>query len=323
MAQKTDTIIHVNGNILTGEIKKLSYGVVNFKMSGMGTIKFKQAHIQSIKSTKNFEIRLSDGQDYFGSLDTSFQLKTVKLVISNGILYRSVSQLVEMYPIKRNFWLRTSGAFDLGFDYSKGSGIAKLSFSGNISYRRRRTYTVLDWKDNNTYQSDTLHSTKTDVDLSMQQLIKNQWYISGNLGLNTNSELGLRLRTYVSVSIVKDLVHSNINRLYAALGPTANREFSYGVEESLTNIEGYMTVSYELYKLTDPEINISTNVDAFPSFSVAGRWRINYNADIKVEVIRDFYIGLRYYQNYDSKPISVDASTNDWGVATTIGYSFH
>ncbi len=38
-AQKTDTIVHINGNVMTGELKKIVYGVATWKMSGMGIVK--------------------------------------------------------------------------------------------------------------------------------------------------------------------------------------------------------------------------------------------------------------------------------------------
>ncbi len=322
-AQKTDTIIHTNGNVLTGEIKKLNYGVVNFKMTGMGTIKFKQKNIAGIKSTKNFEIRTSDGSNYFGSLDTSWRENTVKLMISNGVLLKEVDDLTELYPIKKNFWLRTSGAIDLGFDFSKGSDIAKLDVAGNLTYRKRHSDIRLEFSDNTTYQGDSLNASKSDVDFSYQRHIKNRWYIQGNLGLNSNSELGLRLRTYLTLSALKDLVHNHVNRLYVAVGPTANKEWSYGDEDPITNFEGMVIAKYHLYKFTDPEITITSDLGAYPSFTVAGRWRVNFNAEAKVEVIKDFYVGLRFYNTYDSKPIAADASTSDWGVVTTVGYSFH
>ena len=60
-AQKIDTIIHINGNVLKGEFKKLVYGVVTWKMDGMGTINFEEPKIQTIISKKTFEIKMDDG----------------------------------------------------------------------------------------------------------------------------------------------------------------------------------------------------------------------------------------------------------------------
>ena len=71
IAQKTDTIIHINGNVLTGDFKKMVYGVVSWKMDGMGTISLEEVKINTIRSKKLFEIKMKSGLTYFGSFDTS------------------------------------------------------------------------------------------------------------------------------------------------------------------------------------------------------------------------------------------------------------
>ena len=52
-AQKTDTLVVKNKNIITGEIKKLSYGLMTFKTSGMGTLKVKREYILGLKIFNN------------------------------------------------------------------------------------------------------------------------------------------------------------------------------------------------------------------------------------------------------------------------------
>ncbi|NOY51968.1 MAG: hypothetical protein GXO88_15565 [Chlorobi bacterium] len=49
-SQKTDTIIHINGNVLTGEIKRLDYGIVTYKIDGMGTVNFETDKIKPLNS---------------------------------------------------------------------------------------------------------------------------------------------------------------------------------------------------------------------------------------------------------------------------------
>ena len=59
--------------------------------------------------------------------------------------------------------------------YSKGSKVATIAFSGGLNYRKKKSYFDLSWDDNNTYQGDTLSSTKTDVVFAWQRLLKNKW----------------------------------------------------------------------------------------------------------------------------------------------------
>jgi len=47
IAQKTDTIVHINGDVLTGDLKKLTYGVATWKMDGMGTISMEEVKINT------------------------------------------------------------------------------------------------------------------------------------------------------------------------------------------------------------------------------------------------------------------------------------
>lgn len=54
--QKNDTIVHINGNILTGEIKRLDYRIITYKMDGMGTIDFQTKKVKFLISKKKFEL---------------------------------------------------------------------------------------------------------------------------------------------------------------------------------------------------------------------------------------------------------------------------
>lgn len=322
-AQKTDTIIHINGNVLLGEIKKLDYGIITFKMDGMGTIKFELDKVSTFGSMKHFQIILTNGMQYYGSFDTSAVKRSVKMLFVNGTELIPIDDIVEMYPIKGNFWLRTSGLFSLGFNYSKGSGIANFTTSGKLDYRNRKSYTVLNWNDNTTLQLDTVSSNKTDLSLDFQRLIIRKWYFGLNSEASSNTELGVDLRLLIGASIINYLVHNNHNRFYLSLGGSGNREWSEGKSTIVNSIEGLLGLNYHYFKYTDPEINITTYLNAYPNFTTANRWRINYSLDAKIEVINNFHVGINLYYDFDNKPVSTEASTNDYGITTTLSFSFH
>lgn len=323
IAQKNDTIIHINGNVLLGEIKKLDNGIMTFKMDGMGTIKFELDKINTFSSKKNFQVVVKNGMQYYGTFDTSVFNRTVNLNIVNDKELISIENLVEMYPIRKNFWLRTSGVFSVGFNYSKGSGIANITTSGKLDYRNRKSYTVLSWDDNTTFQMDTLSSNKSDISLSFQRLIVKKWYFGLNGEGSSNSELGLDLRVLGGISINNYIIQNYHNRMFLSVGTNGNREWSEGDEIPTNNMEGLLAVNYHYFKYTNPEVNITTYFNSYPSFTVPGRWRVNYSLDAKVEVINDFDVGINFYYSFDNKPASAAAQKDDYGVTMTFSYSFH
>lgn len=324
LAQKTDTIIHINGNVLTGDFKKMVYGVVTWKMDGMGTISLEEVKINTIKSDKLFEIKMKNGFIYFGSFDTSGMERRVNIVVTNGRETVDISEIVEVYPIKRNFWMRTSGSFSLGANYSKGSKVATIAFSGGVNYRKKKSYFDLSWDDNNTYQGDTLSSTKTDVVFAWQRFLKNKWSTQVSVGMNQNSELGTKLRVDLNVIGLKDIAYSNWNRLYAGAGFSMARETPYDNSDTKNDLAGLFTVVWKVYKYSLPKVWVDADVSFLPYITDVGRYRAMFNLNPKISILSDnFKIGFSFYYSYDSKPSSDASSTNDYGINLELSYSFH
>jgi len=322
-SQKIDTVYHINGNVLTGDLKKMVYGVATWKMDGMGTISFEEVKINTIKSTKLFEIKMKNGLIYFGSFDTSSVDRKVYIVKTDGRELINVDDIVEVYPIKRNFWMRSSGNFSLGANFSKGSNVGSIVFSGNLDYRKRKSYLSLTWDDNNTYQGDSLSSSKSDIALGMQRLLKKSWSVGVVVGATQNTELGTKLRLDLSVVGLKDISYNNWNRLYVGAGLSVARETPYDDSGIADDLAGIVQVVWKVYKYTSPKVWVNSNIDFLPYFTGDSRYRVSFNLNPQVSIINDdFKIGLSLYYNYDSNPSS-DASTDDYGLNLQLTYSFH
>ena len=67
-AEKKDIIILRNGNKITGEIKKLDRGMLEYSTDDMGTIHIEWDKIIHISSLDSFEIELQTGQRFYGSI---------------------------------------------------------------------------------------------------------------------------------------------------------------------------------------------------------------------------------------------------------------
>lgn len=325
MAQKIDTIYHINGNILTGDFKSLSYGVVSWKMDGMGTISLEEVKINTIISKKIFEIKLKNDLVYFGSFGASDTKRTVYIIMGDKKELITIENIVEAYPIKNNFWSRTSGKFSLGFNYSKGSNVATLAFAGNLDYRKEKGYYSLNWTDNNTYQGDSLSSSNSDYSLSWQRIIKKGWSTETVIGGSQNTELGTKWRWEFDLMGVKDISYNSWNRLYAGGGLSFSREETYGDAPIQNDITGIFQVVWKVYKYTTPKIWVDAGITYLPYLTDGSRFRTSFNLNPKIRIFSDdFNVGFAFYYNYDSAPPSTEASsTNDAGLNFQLTYSLH
>jgi len=311
MAQKTDTIVHINGNILTGELKKMVYGIITWKTDGMGTLSIEEVKVKTIKSDKMFEIKMKNGFVYFGSLDTSHVLSSVYIVFSNGRQLAKLKDIVEIYPIKKNFWMRSSGNLSLGANYSKGSKVGTISFSGNLNYRKKRTLYSLTWDDNNTFQGDTLSSSKSDAAFGWQRLIKGKWYFQISVSASQNTELGTKVRIGLTPVALYDIVYNNWNRFYVGTGMMMARETPYDDSGITNDLAGFVGFAWKVYRYKKPKVWVEADFGFIPYFTDWGRNRLVFDLNPKVSVFNnDFKIGFKFYYNYDSRPSSDEFSKN-------------
>lgn len=322
--QKTDTIVHVNGDILTGDLKKMVYGIITWKMQGMGTISLEEVMVNTMKSKKIFEIKMKNGFVYFGSLDTSHVARKVYIIFTNGKQLVSINDIVEIYPIKKNFWMRSSGNLSLGANYSKGSKVGTISFSGNLSYRKRKTLFQLSWDDNNTFQGDSLSSSKSDGSFAWQRLIKGKWSVEVGIGASQNTELGNKLRINLNTVGVYDIVYNHWNRFFAGAGLSGMRETPYDDSGIKNDLAGIMGIGWKVYRYRKPKVWVDADLSYIPYFTDWGRNRIIFNLNPKVGIFNnDLKIGTKFYYNFDSKPSGNASSKSDYGITLELTYSFH
>jgi len=323
IAQKTDTIVHINGNIMKGEIKKIVYGVVTWKMDGMGTISFEEVKVNTIISTKQFEVKMHSGVVYFASFGASMEHRKVYLLIGDQKKLVNIEEIVEAYPIRKSFWMRTTGNFSLGLNFSKGSDVATLVFSGNLEYRKEKAHFILNWGTNNTYQGDTLSSNKADVSLSWERLLKNEWSTFVVLSATQNSELGTKLRVGLDLVGAKDIIYNDWNRLYAGAGLNITQETPYDDSGVTEDLAGLITLNWKVYKYTSPKIWVDANISFLP-YITDNRYRAVFNLNPQVSLFSDdFKIGFNFYYNYDSKPQTENASNDDYGLNLQFTYALH
>lgn len=321
-SQKNDTLHFINGDRVSGEIRQYRYGFLTYKTYGVGTVKVKYEKISTFYSNKSFDILLSNGRRWFASFDTSRLEQYIKIITTNDTMLTPLIEVVEFTPIKNGFWRKLTGSVDVGYSFAKANSLSQLSGSTDIRYIHRGYQMGLKGNALVTTQEEAADIKKNDLAMSYFKRLSKTWFVGTGLSGEQNSELGLDLRIQASFVGGNEVVHTNSNNLMAFAGFVVNQEFNIDTTSSRWNFDGVATLSYRLFRFQDPEINITSNLAAYPSFTVPGRYRIDFNISAKVTIISDMYFNLSLYENYDSKPPSTTASNNDYRITTSIGYAF-
>jgi hypothetical protein len=70
----------------------------------------------------------------------------------------------------------------------------------------------------------------------------------------------------------------------------------------------------------DVDVNVTYKV--LPSLSDPGRLRGELDADVSIETVKNFFVGLSEYDTFDSRPPQADLAQHDYGVTFSLRWKF-
>jgi len=325
LAQKTDTIVHVNGNVLKGDLKKMEYGIITWKMDGMGTINVEEPFVSSIISKKQFEIVLKNGLIYFSSFEASDS--TGEVIITNGSEKVSIKidDIVEIHPIKGSFWMRFSGNVSLGANYAKSSNLTTVAFSGDLDFRKKKNDLILTWNLNLSFQNDSTITRNSETFLAWQRLFNNHWSSLVSLGTSQNLQLGIKRRYTLSLGALKDITYNTWSRLYLAGALSTVSETSFDADkQAIQDLAGTIRLAYDIFKYTRPKISLRSNINYIPYFTGDSRTRASLNLTPSISLMdSNFKVGVNFYYTYDSNPPESSLSNEDIGINLQLTYTIN
>jgi len=320
---KTDKIILLNGNEVTCEIKNVQYGLLTVKTDDMGTLEIKWNKVARVHSTYIFEIEMTDGSMYYGKFGTSTADQKISIVSGPSVKEVNILDIVAIIQIEKRFWSRMDGSISIGLNLTKSNQLLQWNNNFSTSYKARKYQTSLSYAGNYTFQQELEPSTRHDLSLIVNKNMPDRFFLIGYTGAVHNTELGLKLRLSLGAGPGKAIIQTNRTNLGVVVGLMANREWALDSMQSINNnIEGILSLRFLRFKYDSPKSNISTALSFYPGLIPWGRYRTEISLDLSQEIVKDFTIGLNGYLSYDSNPISIGASSIDYGANLTIGYTW-
>ena len=323
LAAKTDVIVLINGDHMTGEVLQMQQGKLQLKTDDAGTVSIKWDKIASVTTAAHYDVTMRDTRRLFGRFRPG-AAGSLDLIADDGaVTALPMVDIVWFAQIKNTFWARIDGSFDLGGSYTRSSGVADLAFDLQAKYRRPADSYAAVFSTNVTRQDDQGGETTSRYSLKVNytKFLSNQWFISPFALFESNRELGFTFRGTGALSGGRYLVQSNRMEVVLAGGLSAGRESPVDLP-TVTNVDALAAFEFSVFTHNYPTTRVDFATLVFPSLDDPGRVRINADARIKRELFKDFFVGLSAYDAYDNRPKSASARTNDVGGALSFGWSF-
>jgi hypothetical protein len=117
------------------------------------------------------------------------------------------------------------------------------------------------------------------------------------------------------------LLQNNRREWSAFGGLTLNSEV-FEQSDERQSIEAVLGTTYSFFRFDTPEANIDAGLLLLPSLTESGRVRSEASLKSRYEIVEDLFFEVSLYGSYDSKPDEGADSDSDYGVTTSLGYSF-
>jgi hypothetical protein len=322
-AAQDDVVIFNNGDRLTGEIRGLSRAQLSFNTDATGTIQIDWIEVAELRSGQTFEIELASGVRYLGSLPAPEDPGELNVDVGGTQpLALSFTRVVTLTEIESTLRERLDLDLDFGYNFTKSSDVETLTLGFDVTYRGQENIATTRLR---TIRTDTGVDGSTDqatLNFAYSKLLRDRWFASGLLGFESNSELGIDLRTTIGGGAGRILSQSSQHRIAWLAGLGRIREEVADSNEVQNSTEALLNLTIDWYRSDNTEFDISTRVSLFPNISQSGRYRSEFNLDLEWELFGDITWGLTFYHNFDTDPPVVNAIRADYGVITSVGVDF-
>jgi hypothetical protein len=327
-AVKEDVVVLQNGDRVTGEVKWLTRGKLNYSTDDAGRLEIEWVKIARVTSPHSFEVELGSGEKYFGRLSAIDQNGSI-VVAGAGLDTLSIPSVVQISTLDAGFLKRVKAYLDLGLTYAKANQATTFSTEGEADYRGDKYGSTLVFSSYSQGQESAPTTSRNSTGVRVIRFLPKRWSALLLGQAEQNDELDLDFRLTGAAVMGRVLQQSNSSEVGLGAGLAVTRErFSATTsdpaaqEEAATNLEGLLAAVWDAFRFDSPKLDFSTSLYLYPSISSAGRVRGEASTRIKYELLKDFNVGVSATDTFDSDPPEETATKNDFITTFTIGWSY-
>jgi Protein of unknown function, DUF481 len=322
----TDILHFKNGDKWTCEIKKLDHGYLYVGLDYVdGTVNVDWSTIESIESSQLFVVTDANGVVHVGSIVTSRggtdQITSLTVNTGPSSTTISKSRVASLQQTEPSFWQDFHGGISTGFNFAKSNNQTQYSLNANLDYVR--SY----WLVSSQFQSSFSGSLSTPSNLrnnvstyALRTLSAKNYVLVGISDFLRSDEQQLALRAALGGGAGKILKSTEASRIVLVGGSVWTHErYQTGGTPSFDSVEGWTGAILEYFRFKTTSFRMTAF--AYPGLSDIGRIRVDSKGVVKYQLVKNLYVNLNLYLNYDSRPPR-PTSKSDYGASSSLGWSF-
>ena len=317
---KTDVVILRNGDHITGEVKGMARGKLDFSTNDVGRISIEWDKVVRLTSRHQFEVELGTGERLFGPIETPAdgELAVGEPPMPDVV---AMSSVVEVVPMDDAFANRLRAILDLGFTFAKANLATTLSTSGEFSYRAEDLGAKLTF-DGYFQDDDTkVAVSRYSAGLQGDWFFRDRWRAILAGSVDHNDEMQLTLRVSLAPAVSWAAVRNGWTELRVTGGLAGSRELYVGTDPTLT-LDALLGVTWEAFRYDTPKLDLTVSLALLPGLSDPGRLRGTATVKGRYEVFKDFNVGIAFNDTFDTRPPDPSAPNNDYILTFTVGWSY-
>lgn len=318
-----DTIVLVNGDRITGSIKRLEEGELLLASALLGTLRVNWSDVRSIDSDTSFSILTQDGERLEGQL--SREKGKTAITDEGGNVIRMESPAIDRIVPgvhKRNptqLLAAVEGAADIGYSLARGNQDQMQSSLGARAEYASAHYKFSGRLDSLFARQDGARAqSRHALNARLERFVNARVFTYGLTGLERNERRRLDLRTRLGGGLGWRLRDSRSTDL-SLLGGFAYVHERYRHEANRATGEGFVGVEWgtRFFRGIALSTQLTVHPDAFDHSNV----RAEFDSTLRVPIAGRFTYSLRIFDRYHTKP-AASVERNDYGLVSGVGVRF-
>jgi len=327
--EKSDVLVMKNGDKITCEVKELSSNTLYISVDYiLNTISVDWTKVDRIESKQLFLVKTQGGAVYTGTLSTPkapegrpLELEIWETPEKKITLERS--QVINALETSHSFWQRWNAQLGSGFTYTKGNETSQYNLTSGLGYVAERWSASATYNSNLTSSTGTTTSTRNQISLSGQRLMRwNNWYYTGLANFLQSSVQGIQLQDTFGGGIGRNIVDSG-SALFTVYGGFAWQQIQYQQTVLPAQTQqvalALIGTQFKMFRFNKTTLDVSANV--LPALSDPGRRQFNLNASYYVKLWGQLNWNFTFYGNWDNRPPPGFAHS-DYGASSGLNISF-